>query len=121
MINKWGEGRFKSWYVTDESHLYNLIKYIEFNPVKANIVKSLEAYSYASFAAFSENTAPITCLKRSLMFTQFKSKAERTEFFDSWYDEDEIRVMAKVSKLVVSSVRKRQLSDESLEKGEHYK
>ncbi len=32
------QGRFKSWYVTDEAYLYALISYIHNNPVKAKIV-----------------------------------------------------------------------------------
>jgi len=34
------QGRFKSWFVTDEAYLYTLILYIEQNPVKAKIVKA---------------------------------------------------------------------------------
>jgi len=32
------QGRFKSWYVYDERYLKSLVKYIEFNPIKANMV-----------------------------------------------------------------------------------
>ena len=42
------QGRFKSWYVTDEAYLYTLMLYIEQNPLKAKIVKELEAYPYSS-------------------------------------------------------------------------
>ncbi len=35
------QGRFKSWYVTDEAYLYTIILYIEQNPLKAKIVKNL--------------------------------------------------------------------------------
>ena len=31
------QGRFKSWYVYDESYLKSLVKYIEYNPIKAKI------------------------------------------------------------------------------------
>ena len=33
------QGRFKSWYVYDENYLSALIRYIEFNPIKANITQ----------------------------------------------------------------------------------
>ncbi len=39
------QGRFKSWFVTDEAYLYTLMCYIEQNPIKANIVKDREGYS----------------------------------------------------------------------------
>ena len=48
------QGRFKSWYVTDEAYLYALICYIEQNPLKAGIVKELERYSYSSARYFLE-------------------------------------------------------------------
>ena len=41
------QGRFSS-YVLDETYLYNVLKYILLNPVKANIVKSPERYKWSS-------------------------------------------------------------------------
>ena len=41
------QGRFKSWYVYDESNLKSLVKYIEFNPIKANIVKEIGKFQWA--------------------------------------------------------------------------
>ena len=35
------QGRFKSWFVTDEAYLYTLMLYIEQNPLKANMVKGV--------------------------------------------------------------------------------
>lgn len=50
------QGRFKSWYVYDEAYLKTLIKYIEFNPIKANITQSKDEYKWSmssKYAAFS--------------------------------------------------------------------
>jgi REP element-mobilizing transposase RayT len=41
------QGRFKSWYVYDENYLGTLIRYIEFNPIKANITKNIGEYKWA--------------------------------------------------------------------------
>jgi len=41
------QGRFKSWYVYDENYLQTLIKYIEFNPIKANMTKKIGEYKWA--------------------------------------------------------------------------
>jgi hypothetical protein len=41
------QGRFKSWYVYDEKYLGALVKYIEFNPIKANIAKNIGEYKWA--------------------------------------------------------------------------
>ena len=41
------QGRFKSWYVYDELYLKSLIKYIEYNPLKAGITKKVGEYRWA--------------------------------------------------------------------------
>jgi len=41
------QGRFKSHYVYDEHYLTTLIRYIEFNPLKANITKAIGQYRWA--------------------------------------------------------------------------
>ena len=41
------QGRFKSWYVYDENYLHTLVRYIEFNPIKANIAKNIGEYEWA--------------------------------------------------------------------------
>ena len=39
------QGRFKSWFVYDEQYLKALVKYIELNPIKANIAKNIGEYN----------------------------------------------------------------------------
>jgi len=41
------QGRFKSWFVYDISYLKALVKYIEFNPVKANRVKKVGQFRWS--------------------------------------------------------------------------
>lgn len=41
------QGRFKSWYVYDENYLQTLVKYIEYNPIKANITGEIGSYKWA--------------------------------------------------------------------------
>ena len=41
------QGRFKSWFVYDETYLEALVKYIEFNPIKANITTAIGQYKWA--------------------------------------------------------------------------
>jgi len=110
------QGRFKSWFVTDEAYLYTLIKYIEFNPLKAKTVETLYDYPYGSFQMFCTDKDPLECLKESVMFTQFKNNEERLEFFDSWYDEAILKEIVKASNLLISSVPVQTLSEEFLVK-----
>lgn len=110
------QGRFKSWYVTDEAYLYTLISYIENNPVKAKIVKKLGEYRYSSYLAFVESVQPISCLKSSFIFTDFKNKDERAAFFQSATDERILEEIKKASNLVVTSVKEKTHSPETLKK-----
>ena len=43
------EGRFKSCLVDSEHYLFTLYKYIEMNPIKANMVKSIADYQWSSY------------------------------------------------------------------------
>ena len=42
------QGRFKNWYVYTESYLYILLRYIEQNPIKAQLTKYIGEYRYSS-------------------------------------------------------------------------
>ncbi|MFH1782358.1 MAG: transposase [Candidatus Omnitrophota bacterium] len=44
------QGRFKSKIVSDERYLLDCIAYIECNPVRAELVKSVFEYSYSSYS-----------------------------------------------------------------------
>ena len=44
------EGRYKSCLVDSEQYLFTLYKYIEMNPIKANMVASLADYPWSSYA-----------------------------------------------------------------------
>jgi len=41
------QGRFKSWFVYDETYLQTLVRYIEFNPIKAKITQRIGKYPYS--------------------------------------------------------------------------
>ncbi|MEA3523330.1 MAG: transposase [Campylobacterota bacterium] len=110
------QGRFKSWYVSNEAYLYILIKYIESNPLKAKIVKDLKDYKYASYNSFIEKADSLKCAKESIMFLDFASLKDREEFFESDYDEDDLKEIAKNSNLVIASLDKKKLPVKALEK-----
>jgi len=41
------QGRFKSWYIYDSNYLNVLVRYIEFNPVKAKLCKKIGQYRWS--------------------------------------------------------------------------
>jgi REP element-mobilizing transposase RayT/transcriptional regulator len=57
------QGRFKSWYVYDESYLKSLVKYIELNPIKANSVNKIGEFRWA----MSSKMNNLACLNYALI------------------------------------------------------
>ncbi|MDD5488586.1 MAG: transposase [Candidatus Omnitrophica bacterium] len=43
------QGRYKSYIITKNSYMYNCVNYIEYNPVRANIVDKPESYKWSSY------------------------------------------------------------------------
>ena len=113
------QGRFKSWYVTDEAYLYALIGYIENNPLKAKMVKVLGEYAYSSYLSFVEEREPVSCLKGSFMFEEFTHRKDRVEFFECMVDERVLEEIKKASNLVVTSIKENKLDIKSLKRRFH--
>ena len=110
------QGRFKSWYVTDEAYLYTLMLYIEQNPLKANIVKALETYPYGSYAYFLSDTVP-ECLKRSWVVQNYKDDKEAIrDFLNSRVDTGQLSEMKKASSLVEAPNIDKKPNEETLRK-----
>lgn len=94
------QGRFKSWYVTDEAYLYTLMLYIEQNPLKANMVKHMEEYLYSSYHYFLKKEIP-ECLQDSWVVQNHKDDVESIEaFLTSPVDTSQLQEMRKASSLV---------------------
>ena len=75
------QGRFKSWYVTDEAYLYTLMRYIEQNPLKAGMVKDISHYPYSSYHYFLDNGNLPECLKNAWIAQDYKDNKEAIEAF----------------------------------------
>ncbi len=116
------QGRFKSWYVTDEAYLYTLMLYIEQNPLKAHMVKDLETYPYSSHAYFLSDTVP-QCLQKSWVVQNYKGDKEAIkEFLNSSVDASQLFEMKKASSLLEApNVDKKPNEEELREVFEHVK
>lgn len=78
------QGRFKSWFVYDESYLKTLVKYIEYNPIKAGITKQIGEYKWAmssgNFECFSKRVQSTRMLNYELIeSTKFGTKLDDNE------------------------------------------
>ena len=72
------QGRFKSWFVYDENYLKSLVKYIEYNPIKAGITKNIGEYrwvmSSGNFEFLMLNFELISAIDLSVRITDGESK-----------------------------------------------
>lgn len=98
------QGRFNSWYVTDNAYLYTLMCYIEQNPLKANMVKDLEEYPYSSFHYFLDYNNIPECLHNSWIVQNHKDDKEAIEaFLTSPVDTEQLQELKTASSLLSAS------------------
>lgn len=94
------QGRFKSWYVTDEAYLYTLMCYIEQNPLKAGMVERLEEYPYSSYNYFLQAQIP-ACLSESWIIQHNQEDKEAIrELLNSKIDTAQLQELKTASSLV---------------------
>ena len=103
------QGRFKSWFVTNEAYLYTLMLYIEQNPLKANMVQELEAYPYSSYHYFLDADNIPECLQQSWIVQNHKNDTEAIKaLLNSTIDTSQLDEMKKASSLAeASNVKKK--------------
>ena len=87
--------RFKTQEILSIKHLYNCIKYIYNNPVKANIVKKIRDYQYSNYKQFKKENILNKILenKESNMFDLDDKEMPNKEFFVD--TEEDIRIYVK--------------------------
>ncbi len=72
------QGRFKSRFVFDESYLFVLFKYLEFNPIEAKISKKAGEYKYTLLHDIIKGSIR-PCMRDSFVLQWYDSTAELLE------------------------------------------
>jgi REP element-mobilizing transposase RayT len=109
------QGRFKSWYVTDEAYLYTLILYIEQNPLKAHMVKSVEEYPYSSAHLFLNIDTTNECLNNAWITQNYQGDTEAIKaFLESTVDSGQLQELKKASSLVEAPNTDKKPNEEKL-------
>ena len=95
------QGRFKSWYITNEIYLYSVMRYIEQNPLKANMVKELKNYPYNSYYYFINPKNMPNCLRGSKIVQDYGSDVAKIEaLLSTDVDINELKEIKKASSLI---------------------
>jgi len=100
------QGRFKSWYVTDEAYLYTLILYIEQNPLKAKLVDSVKEYPYSSARYFLDQNRIPACLQDAWIVKHYRNDTESIRaLLHSLVDTEQLHELKKASSLIEAPTR----------------
>ena len=83
------KGRYKSWYIVHEEYLEYTIKYIEYDPIKANLSFFPSDYPYTLSAAILGAEAIVPCAQKSLMIEKYTER-ELKHFLQSDLTKDEL-------------------------------
>lgn len=68
------QGRYKAILVQKETYLLELTRYVVLNPLRANMVKSLEDWRWSSYPFFMEQETPPPWLDTEWLLSQFGSQ-----------------------------------------------
>jgi len=110
------QGRYKSWYVTDEAYFYSLILYIEHNPLKASIINDIGEYPYQSAYYILNNLELPVCLKNSWIVKNFTKNSEARSFLNSQIDKDALNELKNASMLIEAPQKDKKQNIEKLQK-----
>ena len=91
------QDRFKSWYVMDENYLFTLFKYIESNPVKANMSRKIGEYRYSASYSILKNGVPLF-LQNSFVLRDYDTKV-LFDMFDIPLSQKDIENIDKFHKI----------------------
>jgi putative transposase len=80
------EGRFKSSLVCTSSYLLNVYRYIELNPVRANMVKKPSEYKWSSYHHNALGRLSELCTPHSIYLQLGVSPSERMLIYRSLFD-----------------------------------
>lgn len=91
------QGRYHSTFLYDDIHYFDVVKYIERNPIKANMVKNILDYKYQSLYQWKTKGKFFNLLENSIIFNMTLVEYENyineeleEELFDAIYKEPKI-------------------------------
>lgn len=93
------QDRFKSKFITSDEYLYNLIKYIEYNPLDAKISNKIGEYKYTLASLILNKKNIYKCCKQSQLLNEFDLKT-LIEFLDIELTQEEILKLNEKEKVI---------------------
>lgn len=85
------QGRFKSYYLYDDEHFWIVAKYIERNPIKANLITNIDLYTYQSFFQWKYKHNYFQLLEDSMIFNMTLQEYE--EYINAEINTDTLEII----------------------------
>ncbi len=114
------QGRFKSWYVFDEKYLFTLFKYLELNPIEANITKKVGEFRYTVVHDILHNRLRV-CMRDSFVLKWFDSTSELLKSLDIKMTEEEFEKIEQFQKESTAYKREPKKFIQKLELKDYFK
>ena len=93
------QGRYKSYALYDDAHFWIVVKYIERNPIKANMVNDINQYNYQSFFEWKNKSENYVLLNDSKIFDM--TLLEYEEYMSTELEIDAIDIVYKSPKTII--------------------
>jgi REP element-mobilizing transposase RayT len=93
------QGRFLSYYLYDDKHFWEVAKYIERNPIKANLVDDIAKYPYQSYHQWKYKDSHFHILEDSKIFEM--KLQEYTDFINHEFEGDVLSTIYTTPKFVM--------------------
>ena len=83
------QGRYRSWFIVTEDHLYQTIRYIAYNPIEAHITENIRDYPHALSSKILRGEKLPPCAGDSLLIKQYDPRT-LAAFLDEPMSHEEI-------------------------------
>ena len=102
------QGRYKSYALYDDAHFWIVAKYIERNPIKANMVQNIEDYRFQSYFQWKNKTDDLSILNDSKIYDM--TLKEYSDYIGTELQKDAIDVVYDSPQLVKLNGKYKQLT-----------
>lgn len=92
------QDRYKSKFIISEDYLYTLIKYIEYNPVEANITNKISSYAHTLSYKIFKNLKYYPCCNDSILLKSFDI-ITLSEFLEKSLSSKELKILNSKQKI----------------------
>ncbi len=98
------QGRYSSWYITNDDYLYRTIRYIEYNPIEAGMANDIAEYPYTLGSALLGKIDMPKCCKKSMLVEQYDVDT-LAGFLDKPLSQEEIKELEQEKRKKIMKIK----------------